>query len=296
MGGLQWLYGRSLGLVLRHPLLTMFVFLATVLLNIHLYVDDPQGLLPAAGHGPPHGRHPRRPEHLLPGDAPEVPPVRRDRAVRSRDRERRGLHRRRPDEFRLHLRHPEAAQRARCHRRPGDRAAATEAQPGPGRHALHAVGAGHPRRRPPGQCAIPVHPAGRSAARPLHLGPRAHPGAAGRYVGDHRRRFRPAAARPAAQPDHRSRCGEPSRHIDAQHLRDALRRLRPAPGLDHLQCAEPVSRGHGGGAAMVGEPGVAEGHLCQHIRRRVERHAVDRRHRLRDDDLDIDRRGGNGRG
>ena len=30
----------SLGLVLRHPLLTMLVFLATVLLNIHLYVNE----------------------------------------------------------------------------------------------------------------------------------------------------------------------------------------------------------------------------------------------------------------
>jgi multidrug efflux pump len=48
---LQGFYGRSLGLVLRHPLLTMFVFLATVLLNIHLYVTIPKGFFPQQDTG-----------------------------------------------------------------------------------------------------------------------------------------------------------------------------------------------------------------------------------------------------
>ena len=48
---LQWLYGRSLGLVLRHPLLTMLVFLATVILNIHLYVTIPKGFFPQQDTG-----------------------------------------------------------------------------------------------------------------------------------------------------------------------------------------------------------------------------------------------------
>ncbi|MDB5488773.1 MAG: nodulation protein [Reyranella sp.] len=51
LGGLQRLYGRSLGLVLRHPLLTMFVFLATVLLNVHLYVTIPKGFFPQQDTG-----------------------------------------------------------------------------------------------------------------------------------------------------------------------------------------------------------------------------------------------------
>ncbi len=51
LGGLQWLYGRSLGFVLRHPLLTMLVFLATVLLNIHLYVTIPKGFFPQQDTG-----------------------------------------------------------------------------------------------------------------------------------------------------------------------------------------------------------------------------------------------------
>ena len=41
----------SLGLVLRHPLLTMFVFLATVILNIHLYVTIPKGFFPQQDTG-----------------------------------------------------------------------------------------------------------------------------------------------------------------------------------------------------------------------------------------------------
>jgi multidrug efflux pump len=50
-GALQGFYGRSLGLVLRHPLLTMLVFLATVLLNIHLYVTIPKGFFPQQDTG-----------------------------------------------------------------------------------------------------------------------------------------------------------------------------------------------------------------------------------------------------
>jgi multidrug efflux pump len=51
LGGLQRLYGRSLGLVLRYPLLTMLVFLATVILNIHLYVTIPKGFFPQQDTG-----------------------------------------------------------------------------------------------------------------------------------------------------------------------------------------------------------------------------------------------------
>ncbi len=50
-GGLQWAYGRSLNLVLRHPRLTMLVFLATVLLNVHLYTTIPKGFFPQQDTG-----------------------------------------------------------------------------------------------------------------------------------------------------------------------------------------------------------------------------------------------------
>ncbi len=49
--GLQGFYSRSLGLVLRHPLLTMLVFLATVILNIDLYVTIPKGFFPQQDTG-----------------------------------------------------------------------------------------------------------------------------------------------------------------------------------------------------------------------------------------------------
>ena len=49
--------------------------------------------------------------------------------------------------------------------------------------------------------------------------------------------------------DAAARLGVSSRAISA----DALRRVRPAPGLDDLQCAEPVSRRHGGLARVLGE-------------------------------------------
>ena len=43
--------------------------------------------------------------------------------------------------------------------------------------------------------------------------------------------------------------------------------------------AQPVSRRHGGGAALLAEPGDAEGHLRQHLRRLGQRHAGDQRGR-----------------
>jgi multidrug efflux pump len=48
---LQRWYGSSLGFVLRHPLATMLVFLATVILNIDLYVTIPKGFFPQQDTG-----------------------------------------------------------------------------------------------------------------------------------------------------------------------------------------------------------------------------------------------------
>ena len=42
------------------------------------------------------------------------------------------------------------------------------------------------------------------------------------------------------------------RHLAAADRQHALRRLRPAPGIDHVHAAEPVSRGDGGRAASTG--------------------------------------------
>ena len=48
---LQDFYGRTLTWVLRHKLLTILVFLGTVLLNIHLYVTIPKGFFPQQDTG-----------------------------------------------------------------------------------------------------------------------------------------------------------------------------------------------------------------------------------------------------
>ncbi|MBS0540787.1 MAG: efflux RND transporter permease subunit, partial [Proteobacteria bacterium] len=47
----QGFYGRTLGWVLRHPRITMLVFIGTVLLNIHLYVAIPKGFFPQQDTG-----------------------------------------------------------------------------------------------------------------------------------------------------------------------------------------------------------------------------------------------------
>ena len=44
-------YGRSLRVVLRHPRLTMVVFLATIILNIFMYVEIPKGYFPQQDTG-----------------------------------------------------------------------------------------------------------------------------------------------------------------------------------------------------------------------------------------------------
>src|SRR6185437_15127569 len=145
----------------------------------HLPVrGDSQGLLPAAGYRPHHRRYPRRPEHLLPVDAAEVPPVRQHHPRGPGGRQRGRLHRRLPDQLGLPVRDAEAAQRGQGRRRQGDRAPQAQARAGTGRQRLPAGDPGHPGRRPPGQLAVSVHAAERFAARSLYLGAEAHRGAA----------------------------------------------------------------------------------------------------------------------
>jgi multidrug efflux pump len=57
---------------------------------------------------------------------------------------------------------------------------------------------------------------------------------------------------------------------DRQH---AVRRVRPASGVDDLQPAEPVPRGDGSGAEVLAKPGHAEADLRQYIGGQRERRA-----------------------
>ena len=84
--------------------------------------------------------------------------------------------------------------------------------------------------------------------------------------------------RPGDRPRH---CGAARHHASADR-QYALRRLRPAPGVHDLQGAEPVPRRHGGGAALLAEPGDAEADLRQHLWRQRQRHPDQQRaHRHR---------------
>ncbi|MBV8393833.1 MAG: efflux RND transporter permease subunit, partial [Alphaproteobacteria bacterium] len=48
---IQNFYGRTLGWVLRHPALTLLVFIATVMFNVFLYIEVPKGFFPQQDTG-----------------------------------------------------------------------------------------------------------------------------------------------------------------------------------------------------------------------------------------------------
>ncbi len=62
----------------------LLIFFVTLGLNFCLYIDHPEGLLPAAGHRAHHRLHPRRPADLLPGHEAEAAGLRGHRDARSR--------------------------------------------------------------------------------------------------------------------------------------------------------------------------------------------------------------------
>ena len=77
-------------------------------------------------------------------------------------------------------------------------------------------------------------------------------------AGAARRRQRPAERRPAARRWSIDRdTAVAAGHHAADDRRHALRRLRPAAGLDHLHAAEPVPRRPRGRARVPAEPGRA---------------------------------------
>ena len=258
-------YRRSLAWGLAHGVVVMLVLLVTVCLNVYLYVDHPEGLLPAAGHRAPDRRHPGRPEHLVPGDAAEARRFHGDRRRRSGGRERRRLHRRRAAQFGLHVRRAEAGRRAQGNGGPGHRAAARQAREGARRQSLPAAGAGHPDRRPAEQRAIPVHAAGRRPRRAARVGAE-DPAGAERAARARRRQHRPAGQGAADLARDRPRRRVAARRHAADDRHDAERRLRPAPGVDDLRAAQPVPRGDGGLARVLAVAGSAAIGLRQHVR------------------------------
>ncbi len=249
-GLLGW-YARNLRWVLDHQPLMLAVTGAAAVLTVGLYVAVPKGLFPQQDTG------------VLSGvtDAPQDVsfPAMRDRqeainkvVLANPNVEPPGLvHRRRRGghEQRLRLHRAEAHVGAERDRRPGHRRAAAQARPGARRRPVPPVGPGRPGRRPALPDPVPVHPPGREPRRAERVGP-ARLRAAARAPGAPRRHLRPADERPPALRRHRPRHGLPPRHPPPGRGQRALRRLRPAPGRDHLHPAEPVPRGPRGEAGI----------------------------------------------
>ena len=266
----------------------MFILLVAVVLNVYLLIIVPKGFFPDDRRRPHQGRHPRRPDHLLPVDAEEIHPVHGHRPRRSG-----GGGNRRLDGAAVAARgggstnsgnlfitlKPPAAARL-CDHRGGDRTAAAQAGSDRRRARLHAAGQRHrrARRRPPGQrhtSSTPSRPTRwtistngcpRSPTRCRTCRNWRTSIPTGRHNGLEMDLKIDRADRVAAGPD---------RQPDRQH---AVRCLRPAPGLDHLQGQEPVSCDHGSGAGLLAEPRNPARYLCldlgQHHRHPGHRRAA----------------------
>ncbi len=213
------IYRRSLTSALRHPFTMMLIFFTVFGLNFYLYVVDPEGLLSAAGHRPDDRLDPGRPEHFVPVDAAEAGAVRQHHQGRSGGRYRGRLHRRRPDQFRLHVRLAETAERARHLGRRRDRTVAAKNGCRARRDVVPAGRAGHPGRRPRQQCAISIHPAGSDPGGTQRMVAEDRGGAAARAQPG-RRQQRPAEQgariRPGDRP-RRRRATRRHRQPDRQH-------------------------------------------------------------------------------
>ncbi len=136
--------------------------------------------------------------------------------------------------------------------RSGDCAAAAEAGAGARRPPVPVPGAGYPRRRPPEQRAISVHAAIRQRRGPCRLDAATRPGAR-TQLGARRRKLRSAAERLGDRSRHRPRHRLAARHYARADRQYALRRIRPASGLRHLQRDQSISRGHGNRPALHAE-------------------------------------------
>ena len=230
-------------------------FFATVVATVYLFVDHPQGVLSAAGHG-----HSLRDDRggagrLVPRDVPAAGGGRQDRDGGPRGRDdgdgARGRRRQHGAEPGAHVHHPQARGRARRQHIRGDFAASAQARAGQGVADLSVCGAGRDGRRPLRQDAVPVHASGRQSRRAQCLGAQSSRQAevAG---GIARRRHRPGERRHDPDAENRSRHGLEVRHSAAADRRHALRRLRPARGDAILHPGEHLLGGRGGAALLAG--------------------------------------------
>ena len=158
---MQGFYERTLSWSLDRSLLVMVVLAATVALNVYLFLIVPKGFFPQQDTGALMGMVQADQSTSFQSMRTKLTADPEDRAARSRGGQRGGVHRRATDEHGQPVRGTQAVDAARRLRRPGDQPPAAEAGACGRRPAVPASGAGHPRRGPPIQRAIPIYAAGR---------------------------------------------------------------------------------------------------------------------------------------
>ena len=237
------------------------VLLATIALNVYLYIRVPKGFFPQQDNGRLMGAIQADQDTSFQAMnrtlLPMVKIVAADPAVDTVI----GFTGGGTDGHGPHVRLAQAARRPRRLGRRRHHPAAAEAGPGAGGDALPAGRAGHARRRADEQRAVPVHHAGRQPRGPDEVRAR-HAQRAAQGAAHRRREQRPAehgACRRFVDYDRETaaRFGI-SPQLDRHH---AVRRLRPAAGVHDVHDAQPVPRGDGGGAGVLAEPADAARHL-----------------------------------
>ncbi len=234
-------YEWSLGIVLRHRPVMLGVFVAVLAATVAMFEIVPKGFIPDQDNDTLNVN-----VQAAQGTSyyDMVAERRQDRGDHQRQSLRRHLlreHRRRHgvDEHGALQRAADAAAQPAAHRG-ADRAAAPAAAAAvPGLPRLRQPAAGDPDRRPAGQQLVHADGPERRHQESLRLGGEARGGdrAAARGAG---RLRRSADEEPARQPGDQPRPGGRARAQRQRHRDRALRRLRPAVGVDDLRLAVAV--------------------------------------------------------
>ena len=242
---LRDLYGSTLHTAIRHRRAVMLVLLGFVGLNFYLFAIVPKGFFPQQSLGSligfVHADESISFQAMQKKMRAIESVVRHDPAVAHVVAFTGGG----GGTNRLSLFAIEASLGAQDDGRRGDRALAGQPVRHPGGAPFPSVRAGHRLRRPPGSARVPVHAAVRQSERARSVDAKDHRGAQEEPRAA-RRRLRSAGKGSRCEIAHRSRhSGAPGYRHDGDR-QYALRRLRPAAGVDDLRGYEPISRRDGG--------------------------------------------------
>ncbi len=261
-------YERTLAWALDHGPLTALVLLATVALNVMLYVIVPKGFFPQQDTGQLTGRIQADQsisfQAMRDKLAAFIDIVRADPSVESVVGFTGGSQR---NTGSLFVTLKPLAERGES----ADRIVArlrSAARPGARRRPRPQPGPGHTRRRPAEPRHVPVHDPGRRPRGSAGLGA-AHPRVARAPARACRRQHRSAEQGALHLDRHRSRRrGAPRRDAEADR-RHAERRVRATAGLDHPRAPQPVPRRDGGRTRIPAVVGSARPAARQRPRRRA---------------------------